>query len=88
MSLKKDPNKITLQRISYGNIDRIEKLGKGKRKESFNDLVTKILNELEEKKKKKATQEDAWNNLIIAMKDYLKFEPDYEFVCFELEKEM
>lgn len=47
----KKPEDITLQRISYRNIDRIEKLGKGKRKESFNDVLTRVLDELEENKK-------------------------------------
>jgi len=51
MEDEKKPEDITLQRISYRNIDRIEKLGRGKRKESFNDVLTRVLDELEENKK-------------------------------------
>ena len=51
MEGRKNPVDITLQRISYGNIDRIEKLGKAKHKDSFNDIVTRLLDEFEECKK-------------------------------------
>lgn len=34
------------------------------------------------------TEEEAWANLVKAMRAYLKYEPDYEFVVFNLENEI
>lgn len=41
--------------------------------------------------KKKVSEEEkqvAWKKLLEAMKEYLEIEPDYEYVVFELEKEL
>jgi len=51
MAERKSPDEISLQRISYGNVYRIEKLGKAERQESINDVLTRVLDECEEMKK-------------------------------------
>jgi predicted nucleic acid-binding Zn-ribbon protein len=47
----KKPDDITLQRISYGNVLKIEKYGKPKFKESLNDALTRVFVEYEEMRK-------------------------------------
>ena len=51
MARKKDPGNIVLQRVSLENIDRIIALDKMKVGDSFNDVLTRVLNKFEDVKK-------------------------------------
>jgi hypothetical protein len=49
----KDPEEITLQRVTIRNKERITKYGKIKYGESFNDALGRVLDEYESMKKKR-----------------------------------
>ena len=49
----KDPEEITLQRVTIRNKDRITKYGKIEYGESFNDALGRVLDEYESMKKKR-----------------------------------
>jgi hypothetical protein len=49
MQEKRNPEKIRLQRISNQNIERIEKLGRMTTGDSFNDVLSRALDECEKR---------------------------------------
>ena len=53
MVKNKDPEEITLQRVTIRNKDRITKYGKIEYGESFNDALGRVLDEYESMKKKR-----------------------------------
>jgi hypothetical protein len=53
MVTTKDPDKKRTQRVSNKNIERIERLGKMRTEDSFDDVLTRVLDECEKKKKGK-----------------------------------
>lgn len=53
MVKNKDPEEITLQRVTIRNKGRITKYGKIEYGESFNDALDRVLDEYESMKKKR-----------------------------------
>jgi len=56
---ERNPDDTTHKRLSYRNITDIEKLAKAEYKETFNDLVTRVVKEVKElRKENKALKEE------------------------------
>jgi hypothetical protein len=56
MTDKSEHNKKRQQRISEKNIERIEKIGKMKTGDSFDDVLTRVLDECEKRRKGKTEE--------------------------------
>jgi hypothetical protein len=56
MVKERDPDETTHKRVTYRNIARIEAIGK--MGESFNDVITKLLDDYERRQKRRIKAKD------------------------------
>ena len=56
MTEKSDVTKKRQQRISQKNIERIEKIGKMRTGDSFDDVLTRVLDDCEKRRKAKTEE--------------------------------